>query len=362
MQPKVSVCIPVYNAELYLEECLESVCLQTLKEIEIICVNDGSTDRSLQILHKFADRDSRIVIINQENSGAACARNVAIRHAKGIYIFFLDSDDYLANDALEILTNIMQNRDLQLCFYNAKAFGEKDVEESRLKIENQIFRPIRGYPLVYKGEELFKLLKDNKDYRATICMQIKREFLIKESLWFQEGIMHEDVLFAYRCLLLALRAGYVENILYFRRVRNNSLSGMSLSEKNLFSILSFFTCLKQMLAFCYEIKYQKENEEAIFSEIEGMLRTCQNRYSELEDDDKRRLLELTGKDDFLFKELISKPYDKTVREKKLIQEKKLVQELADQLDRELNDVKSGWSFRLGRIITFFPRKIRTWLN
>ena len=98
---KVSVIIPVYNVEKYLEECLDSVVNQTLKEIEIICINDGSIDNSVKILEKYRDKYSNIKVINQKNLGVGRARNVGVKLAKGEYIFFLDSDDYIEVDALE---------------------------------------------------------------------------------------------------------------------------------------------------------------------------------------------------------------------------------------------------------------------
>ena len=104
--PKVSVIIPVYNVEKYLRQCLDSVVNQTLKDIEIICVNDGSTDNSLEILEEYASKDSRIKIITQENKGLAPARNTGIENTKGEYIFFLDSDDYLTK--IEIIENLYQ--------------------------------------------------------------------------------------------------------------------------------------------------------------------------------------------------------------------------------------------------------------
>ena len=92
-QPVVSVIIPVYNVEPYLRECLESVIHQTLREIEIICVNDGSTDNSLRVLEEYQGRDDRISVISQDNQGLSAARNCGMRYAGGEYIYFLDSDD-----------------------------------------------------------------------------------------------------------------------------------------------------------------------------------------------------------------------------------------------------------------------------
>ena len=102
---KVSIIVPVYNVEKYLKRCLESLVNQTLKDIEIICVNDGSTDGSLAILNEYVRNDDRIVVINQENSGQSVARNRGIDVAKGEYIGFVDSDDWVCEDYFERLHN-----------------------------------------------------------------------------------------------------------------------------------------------------------------------------------------------------------------------------------------------------------------
>ena len=103
-QPKVSIIIPVFNVEMYLKECLDSVLGQTLKDIEVICVDDGSTDASPQMLREYAEKDERLKIIYQENKGAGTARNVGMKEARGKYLFFMDSDDYCALDFLEKTT------------------------------------------------------------------------------------------------------------------------------------------------------------------------------------------------------------------------------------------------------------------
>ena len=106
MQPKISIIIPVYNTEKYLHECLDSVINQTLKDIEIICIDDGSADNSYQVLQGYADKDSRFVILQQENKGAGRARNNGLKNATGEFVAFLDSDDYYAdNTVLEKLYN-----------------------------------------------------------------------------------------------------------------------------------------------------------------------------------------------------------------------------------------------------------------
>ena len=114
---KVSVIVPVYNVEKYLSRCLESLINQSLKDIEIICINDGSTDNSLQILKQFAYKDNRIKIINQTNSGQSVARNKGLAIASGKYIGFVDSDDWIDNDYYEKMFETIErtNSDFACC-------------------------------------------------------------------------------------------------------------------------------------------------------------------------------------------------------------------------------------------------------
>ncbi|MDY6407580.1 MAG: glycosyltransferase, partial [Pseudomonadota bacterium] len=106
--PEVSVIVPIYKTEKYLRRCLDSICAQTFRDIEIICINDGSPDNSLSILDEYAIRDTRIQIINQENKGQSAARNIGLDKAQGTYIYFVDSDDMLHPQALEVMITVAQ--------------------------------------------------------------------------------------------------------------------------------------------------------------------------------------------------------------------------------------------------------------
>lgn len=119
MDKKISVIIPVYNVEEYLRECLDSIINQPFKDIEIICVNDGSTDNSLKILQKFAQKDSRIIILDRKNSGAPSSRNAGMQIAQGEYIGFVDGDDWIDKDYYEKLYNnaIIKGADIARCTY-----------------------------------------------------------------------------------------------------------------------------------------------------------------------------------------------------------------------------------------------------
>ena len=308
--PVVSVIIPVYNVERYLDECLNSACNQTLKNIEIICVNDGSTDSSLRILQKYAKQDERIIIINQNNQGLSHSRNIGIQQAKGKFIYFLDSDDYIAYEALEFLVNKMIIGNLDMLLFNVKVFGERNVEDKRLQREIDIFNRVHEYPSECKGEDLFRLLIENEEYFSPVSAQlILREFLEENSLKFQEGIIHEDELYTFKCLLLASKVGYTEKAFYFRRVRQSSIMDLNQSEKVIFSVLSGFKCITQMVWFCSSAKLKEENEKAVFSNIKRIIKSCGNRYGMLDEAGRMRVLELAGEDKLLFKVLISSSHN-----------------------------------------------------
>ena len=123
---KVSVIVPVYNSEKFLTQCLESICNQTLKEIEVICVDDGSTDSSPEILEMFAKKDSRIQVLHQKNLYAGVARNIGKACAKGKYLVFWDSDDFFAPDALEKMYHKCITDDADICVCGAYQYYEQD--------------------------------------------------------------------------------------------------------------------------------------------------------------------------------------------------------------------------------------------
>ena len=117
MPPLISIIIPVYNVEKYLDKCINSVLMQTYKNIEILLINDGSTDSSGQICESYAKKDSRIKVIHKENGGLSDARNVGIEHSTGSYIMFVDSDDYIDCNMASVLYNLLNstNSDMAIC-------------------------------------------------------------------------------------------------------------------------------------------------------------------------------------------------------------------------------------------------------
>ena len=210
---KVSVIIPVYNVENYLRDCLNSVVNQTLKDIEIICINDGSTDKSREILQEFADKDSRIKIIDQENKGQAAARNIGIKLAKGEFIGFVDSDDWLAADFYEKLYDsaIKFNADIaagsiKRCFASGKS--EDWIIYKNITFTNKL----------RKKFDLCKVPKFhyiwNKIYR--------RVPFLHSGVTFEEGIYFEDLEFMHKVLCYLDNLVAVPDVFYYYRDNVNS--------------------------------------------------------------------------------------------------------------------------------------------
>lgn len=139
----VSVIIPAYNVEKYIAECVGSAQNQTLKEIEIICVNDGCSDNTMQIVNTMALKDKRIKIVNKMNEGQSSARNTGIKEARGTYVLFLDSDDYILPETLEELYIQAVTNDLDCVYFDANVFFESET----VRRENKAFESyyIRNY-------------------------------------------------------------------------------------------------------------------------------------------------------------------------------------------------------------------------
>ena len=221
--PLVSVIIPVYNVEKYLKQCIDSVINQTLKDIEIICVDDGSTDNSLNILKEYALKDERIVIIRQKNKHAGVARNQGLKIAKGKYIHFLDSDDWIEHYAYEKLCNIMKNSNYpDIIKFRAYSFNNitGEIESSAyLDAKGVDEKYFENFLNIYNNPINTSKLPDSP-WSGFYC----REFLIKNKIYFDDFVCVNDVGFFYRCIINA-KSIYLssEKLVYYRENRSNSL-------------------------------------------------------------------------------------------------------------------------------------------
>lgn len=213
---KISVIIPVYNTANYLERCLQSAVSQTYQNMEIICVDDGSTDGSEKIVDEFAAKDNRVIAIHQKNQGESNARNRGLRAASGDYIGFMDCDDWLEPDMYECLAKSLEEADADM----AIAGFYRDFEEAgkqRITVQNE--KPVE--PKVFDGKQLLRYLYERDAYRtfAYIWDKLyKREVIYNNPegmILFDESMkLGGDVLYLAQCALNTKRAVYLDRTFY----------------------------------------------------------------------------------------------------------------------------------------------------
>ena len=209
---KVSVIIPVYNTERYLEECLDSICGQTYKNIEIILINDGSTDNSLKICESYKSKDNRIIIINKENTGVSDSRNIGIEKSTGKYIFFLDSDDYLEKNTIENMVKKANGYNMVICGMNIKYINT-------LKTSNLKYRTI-------DNNKCIEDVVNNMQIGGFAWNKLfEKEIISLNGLKFNKNIsMCEDLLFVVNYLKNSKNILILDENLYYYRIRKSSLT------------------------------------------------------------------------------------------------------------------------------------------
>ena len=216
----ISVIVPVYNVEEYLEECLESIKNQTYTNIEVILVNDGSTDGSREICEWFCQKDSRFKLINQENQGQSVARNRGVKESAGEFIMFVDSDDVIKKNVLEVLLPYMKT--------------EVDIVECRMTRKKEEFYLNKPSKIVFEGNAKEAILNCIAIKEVKFCPVTKlyrRE--IVEKVPFLEGYIYEDVFTGINYLKHMRKIVVVDYIGYYYRVRPNSTMTKSFTEKDL---------------------------------------------------------------------------------------------------------------------------------
>ncbi len=222
MQPKVSIVVPVYNVEPFLARCLDSLIAQTLKEIEILCVNDGSTDGSIRILNAYAENDPRIRVISQINKGLGGARNTGVKAAVGEYVLFVDSDDWIEPQSCELL-------------YAAAACHKADMACGAILKTYPTRKP--KWVEYYDAENIYASPQARFDaMHCPPCFNVvqklfRRELLLQANLWFEEGIYYEDVEYIAHVLVAVDWMVTVPDAIYHYVVRKGSICRSSDSEE-----------------------------------------------------------------------------------------------------------------------------------
>lgn len=225
--PLISVVIPVYNTAPYLEKCLESVVNQTYQNLQVIIINDGSTDNSAEICQKFSEKDDKIEFINKQNEGVSIARNIGIEKSKGEWIYFLDSDDFLDLNAFEYLINIAKSSKTDVIQFGARLIQDGKVANKKSPTKTE----------TYDNLKLFLDKNHIKPYSMWLHF-MRLELILTNQIRCNEVLKHyEDGLFMYNFFAHAEQITTIENIFYNQVLSPNSTSRSPINAKVVYDSL-----------------------------------------------------------------------------------------------------------------------------
>lgn len=282
MIPKISIIIPVYNVEEYLKQCLDSVINQTFKDIEIIIVNDGSTDNSINIIEEYKERDSRIIFLNQENHGPGYARNSGLKIAKGEYILFIDSDDWIREDTLQELYEIVKNdKNIDLIIFQYVNYDDEKDKFYDEEFDSELKKYVNK---TFNYEDVSNIyLQPNPN------MKFYKKSLIEENnIQFPEELFFEDKPFHTEIVLQSNKIYYTDKTYFFRRRRQGSVTAKA--DDILFDSVK----ISNLVVNVYKKsgKYEQYMKNVINAKI-SYLKYC---YRIIRDEYKQDYLELLAND------------------------------------------------------------------
>lgn len=240
MEPKISIIIPCYNTEKYINKCIDSVLNNTFKDIEVIAIDDGSSDSTYKLLTEYAKKDKRMIVSTKKNTGQANTRNIALKQAKGKYVFFLDSDDFIELDYLEKLYN------KAIEGYDIVVSDAKEIDEAGniISIDTTIN---------YSSDNKINYILNNP---GPCWKLIKKDIITSNSLYFYEGRIYEDVAIVPAWGIYANKIAYIPGIYYYYLRRSNSTMGVEKYNPKFEDIFFSLDNLKKV----FNGKYSEEME------------------------------------------------------------------------------------------------------
>jgi len=292
-RPQVSVVIPVYNVEDYLRECLDSILNQTLHEIEVICVNDGSTDGSLAILEEYAAKDERITIVTQKNRGLSGARNTGAKFARGEFLYFIDSDDFIDAEALEYLYQEAHDNQLDILYFDGESFYQPEELRQQFPGVDCCYRE-KEYSEVVSGEELYVRMSRDGRFRPMVWLQFfSHAFYYDNKLSFYEGIMHEDVQFSYITVLKAKRVSHRRKAFYHYRRRKGAITSNLFTFRHVYGKL---ICLMTILDFMEKNRFKNETIQRMSNYLTWLASAMKDTYNVLSESEKEKEKDLSAEE------------------------------------------------------------------
>lgn len=341
----ISIIIPVYNVEDYIEECLESVLANEFQDFEIICVDDGSEDSSLTIVKKFAQKYDCIKVICQENRGLSATRNRGLEVATKKYVYFLDSDDKITKNALGELYQKLESEQLDVLYFSGQSFYDSTELESKFsKDYDEAYLRKGSYGLCQDGLTVLKSLREQKDYAVSACLQIlRKQFLDDNNIRFVEGIVHEDNFFSFLVFVNAKRANCVNDVYFMRRIRENSIMTIPKTAKNLRGYYSGFTL---MFEYLREHSVEQKHEQVINELIRASRMNMQKTYMVLDETEREIFFESLDQENRLFfKGILLFDTEREMR-----------------LRRRIRKIKQSLAYRVGKVATYPIRKVKSMIK
>ncbi len=254
----VTIIIPIYNVEKYLRMTLNSVQAQTLKNLEVIMIDDGSTDGSSEIAQQYAQNDKRFQYYYQSNRGLSASRNEGLKRASGKYIVFLDSDDTIEPDALKYLYNLAEHRKVELILFGGQR-EYYDVSDTVIEMTMPCGSVVNF--ICNNGTELYEKLISSNSYFTGVCLQfVKREIFKRAHITFYEGIIHEDHLYTFQILNSVQTCMAIDYKVYHYRMRANSITTSKQCKNRFFG---FFVTYHEMINWIETREELKRNKVVI---------------------------------------------------------------------------------------------------
>jgi glycosyltransferase involved in cell wall biosynthesis len=259
VMPLVSIIVPVYNVAEYLRECVESIQKQSYVNLEIILVDDGSTDGSGLLCDELAAPDQRVIVVHQENGGLSKARNRGMEVAKGEFVWFVDSDDKIVPEAADKCVSYTLTNSLDVVVFDADVFG--DCAE---RMGTRPYHRSRHYE-TEDGKDFSAQLLDNGDYSMSACMyMVSRQFLKQNEIFFIPNIIHEDNAFTFLVLFQATSVGHIHENLYQQRVRENSITSSPIKMQNAEGILACMQDISRRVGLLSDVQERAITRRFLF--------------------------------------------------------------------------------------------------
>jgi len=277
MSALVSVVIPVYNSWSYISDCVDSVLAQTYQHFEIILIDDGSTDRSLDILTSYQKND-KVTLLQIENSGQSVARNLGVEHARGKYLIFIDSDDCWYKNALEVTVSLAEKMQLDMILFDGESFIDDKItdELTKARLKEYLTRVyksdtyVRNAPKgVFTGLQYLNYQLDNYKFIASPVLYLYKLECF-QNIRFVPGIIHEDNAFTMELLIKNSRIMAMQECLYRRRIRQNSVMTTPKTIKNINGLVGVLNRMAEVFSVTKDANIKK----SIIRLMDMMLSTC----------------------------------------------------------------------------------------